>query len=581
MAKRVTSSRGTTRAATNASRRGGTGTSRVDSKRSSWTQREARAVQSYTRVLNAVATAANTVARPEAALQVAIDQVCRLTGWPVGHVYVPASDGTPDLEPTSLWCLEDPARFEVFREVTERTRFAPGRGLPGRVLSSGQPAWIVDVTRDSNFPRARLATNLGVRGAFAFPVLVDDDVVAVLEFFSSRAKAPDKRFLELMAQVGVQLGTAIERNRTAQRLHESEIRKGAIFEAALDCIITMDASGIVTEFNPAAERTFGYSREDVVGKPLAEIVIPARLREAHARGLARHLQTGESRVLGKRVEMTAVRADGGEFPVELTITQLDVGGTPTFTGFVRDLTSAKALEEQFLQAQKMEAVGQLAAGVAHDFNNLLSSILGFSHAQLRKLPAGDPMRRPLELIFAAGKRGEALVREMLAFARPRQARHRVIDVNAVVEAMSPLLGRLLNDDVELRIKPGPAGTRTKADRGQLEQALMNLAVNARDAMPDGGVLTIETGVVAPDEADASGHVVISVSDTGCGMDAPTRARIFEPFFTTKEPGKGTGLGLATVLRMVTDSGGQVSVVSEPGLGTSFRIQLPLSGPDVR
>ncbi len=162
--------------------------------------------------------------------------------------------------------------------------------------------------------------------------------------------------------------------------------------------------------------------------------------------------------------MTAARADGEEFPVELTITQLEVGGMPTFTGFVRDLTRAKALEEQFLQAQKMEAVGQLAAGVAHDFNNLLSTILGFSRAQLRKLPAGDPVRRPLELIFEAGKRGEALVRELLAFARPRHAKHRVIDVNTVVAAVSPLLRRVLGDRVELRIRPGPAGAHTKADR---------------------------------------------------------------------------------------------------------------------
>ena len=199
------------------------------------------------------------------------------------------------------------------------------------------------------------------------------------------------------------------------------------------------------------------------------------------------------------------------------------------------------------------------------------------------------MRRPLELIVEAGKRGAAMVREFLAFARPRQAAHRVIDVNAVVAAVSPLLRRVLGDDVELRIRPGPAGARTKVDRGQLEQALMNLAVNARDAMPDGGVLTIETGVVAPDEADAGphlktragGHVVISVSDTGCGMDGPTCAQIFEPFFTTKEPGKGTGLGLATVFRIVTESGGQVSVASEPGHGTSFRIQLPLSEIGVR
>ena len=337
-------------------------------------------------MLKAVATAASTLVRPEEALQVAIDQVCGLTGWPVGHVYVPAADGTPDLTPTTLWFLDDPARFEVFRSVTERTRFAPGRGLPGRVLASGQPAWIVDVTRDANFPRARVATNLGVRGAFAFPVLVDDDVVAVLEFFSSQAMAPDERLLELMAQVGVELGAAIERNRAAQALGESQIRKGKIFEAALDCIITMDASGLITEFNPAAERTFGYTREEAVGRSLAETVIPERLRDAHARGLSRYLRTGESQVLGRRIEMTAVRADGGEFPIELAIVRLEVGGTPTFTGFVRDLTSAKELEKQFLQAQKMEVLGRLAAGVAHDFNNLLSSILGFSRAESAQAP---------------------------------------------------------------------------------------------------------------------------------------------------------------------------------------------------
>ena len=165
----------------------------------------------------------------------------------------------------------------------------------------------------------------------------------------------------------------------------------------------------------------------------------------------------------------------------------------------------------------------------------------------------------------------------------------MIDVNTVVEAVSPLLGPVLGDGVELRIKPGPAGACTMVDRVQLEQALMNLAVNADDAMPDGGILTIETDIVASDEAAAgsepgagfSGHVVISVSDTGCGMDASTRARIFEPFFRTKDPGKGTGLGLATVFRIVNDSAGQVSVTSEPGRGTSFRIQLPFAGADAR
>jgi signal transduction histidine kinase len=260
----------------------------------------------------------------------------------------------------------------------------------------------------------------------------------------------------------------------------------------------------------------------------------------------------------------------------------DAGEPIRMVGTGQDITDRKRLEEQLRQAQKMEAVGQLAGGVAHDFNNMLTVITGYSETLVRELAPGDPRREEVAEIRKAAERAATLTRQLLAFSRRQMLAPRVLDLNAVVADHARMLPRLIGEDVDLVTVLRPAVSRVKVDRGQLEQVLMNLAVNARDAMPHGGRLTIETSQTTVDEAFAARHrpmppgdyVVLAVGDTGSGMDPVTQAHVFEPFFTTKEQGKGTGLGLATVYGIVKQSDGYIWVSTAPGQGTTFKIFLP-------
>jgi signal transduction histidine kinase/ActR/RegA family two-component response regulator len=247
-----------------------------------------------------------------------------------------------------------------------------------------------------------------------------------------------------------------------------------------------------------------------------------------------------------------------------------------------DVTERKRLEQQLRQSQKLEAVGRLAGGVAHDFNNLLTAILGYCDLGLESLDRQDPLYEQIDEVRKAANRAAALTGQLLAFSRKQILRTRVLDLNSVVADMENMLQRLIGEDIELRTARGDQLGRVKADPGQMEQVIMNLAVNARDAMPQGGKLTIETSNVDLNPVSLSGQetaqstrfVMMAVSDTGHGMDEETKARIFEPFFTTKETGKGTGLGLSTVYGIIKQSGGNISVYSEAGRGTSFKIYLP-------
>ncbi|MGA2421248.1 MAG: ATP-binding protein, partial [Candidatus Acidiferrum sp.] len=286
-------------------------------------------------------------------------------------------------------------------------------------------------------------------------------------------------------------------------------------------------------------------------------------------------------------ETVRAKKDGTHIHVSLTLSSIknSEGQVVGVSTVARDVTDSKNLEEMLRQSQKMEAVGQLAGGVAHDFNNLLGVILGYTGLILDRLRPDDPNRKGIEEIQKAGDRAALLTHQLLAFSRKQVLRPKVLDLNTVVAGTEKLLQRLIGEHIELAVMLSPALGPVKADAGKLEQVIMNLAVNARDAMPPGGRLTIETSNVEVDEEYASlnpaarpgPHVMLSVSDTGCGMDAATKDRIFEPFFTTKEFGKGTGLGLSTVYGIVKQSGGSIWVYSEVGVGTTFKIYLPRVG----
>ncbi len=372
-------------------------------------------------------------------------------------------------------------------------------------------------------------------------------------------------------------------------LQVSEARVRAVLDSALDAIVGMDEHGTIVDWNPCAEIMFGWSRDEVEGRSLAETIIPPDQRVAPCDGLRGFLETGESTLLNKRVEITAWRRDGTVFPVELSLVPLREDPTRRFYGFIADITERRAAEErlrrtedQLRQAQKMEAVGLLAGGVAHDFNNLLTVITGYTDLVISSLPVDAPAQGELQEIMNAAERASWLTRRLLAFSRRQILTPQVLDLNALVGNFEKMLRRLLGEDVVLKTKLAPTLAPIKADPGQIEQIVMNLAVNARDAMPEGGQLTIETADFLLDKSYPKNvvdmpqgrYVLLAVSDTGCGMDAETQTRIFEPFFTTKETGKGTGLGLSTVYGIVKQSNGFIWVYSEPGHGTAFKIYLP-------
>jgi len=331
------------------------------------------------------------------------------------------------------------------------------------------------------------------------------------------------------------------------------------------------------DVNEASIRLYGYSREEFLAKRVEDIAVPEE-RDDAKRALAETLAIGAVRLSARHHATKA----GARLDVDLTSTRIVLGGRPTILTYIRDMTVERRLEVQLAQAQKLESIGNLAGGVAHDFNNLMSIILSYTLLMLQELPPDHPFRPDLEEIKRAGDRAADLTRQLLAFSRQQILEPQVVDLAAVLESMARMLKRLLREDIELNVVlPSRVGS-VHADPGQLEQVIINLAVNARDAMPGGGRLTIEAKDVDLDgqwALDNQGllegaYVVLAVSDTGHGMDEATRGRIFEPFFTTKPKGQGTGLGLSTVFGIVKQSGGHIWVYSEVGLGTTFKIFLP-------
>jgi PAS domain S-box-containing protein len=369
-----------------------------------------------------------------------------------------------------------------------------------------------------------------------------------------------------------------ERERHAERRLAAHER--ALSETAADAMITFGIDGRIRTANPATETLFGYAREALIGRPVEELLAPA-IRADLAGRRERYLRTGIRTMSWTSSELTGCRSDGSDFPIEVSIGE-NTSGERYFSWIIRDASERKALEEQLFQAQKMEAVGQLAGGVAHDFNNMLTAIGGF--AELIRDERDDPETRAIAVdgIRNAASRAGDLTRQLLAFSRRQRLEPAIVSLNDTVDHVEPLLRRLLHEHNMLVIHRAQDLWPVLADPSQLETVVMNLAINARDAMPDGGTLTIQTANVELDELYAQQHIAVapgpyamlSVSDTGQGMDAETQARIFEPFFTTKEVGRGTGLGLSTVYGVIRQSGGTLWVYSEPGAGATFKIYLP-------
>jgi len=373
-----------------------------------------------------------------------------------------------------------------------------------------------------------------------------------------------------------------ERKRAEESLVESEQKLRAITSTATDAIVMIDENRNISYWNPATERILGYGSGEVMGKDI-NIIIPESYREAHERAFNRFVASGHPDHLRKTYEVTAIKKDGTEVPIELSISGVLLKSKCYSIGIMRDISDRKSLEKQLLQAQKMEAVGQLSGGIAHDFNNILTAIIGSGHLMSMRLSNADPLRVFVDQILASSERAAELTHSLLAFSRKQMIISMPVDINEIISGMRKILERIIGEDLEFNVHTSDNDLIAMADKGQIEQVLMNLATNARDAMPGGGTMTITTEEVTIDAlfvqthqfAKTGQYAVISVKDTGIGMDKTTQEHIFEPFFTTKGVGKGTGLGLAMVYGTIKQHNGFITVHSELGKGTTFKIALPL------
>jgi PAS domain S-box-containing protein len=401
-----------------------------------------------------------------------------------------------------------------------------------------------------------------------------------------------ERRRQLLSQHRLRKG-AVAMHRTDEQVGSAEAQAAklrGILESAVTAIITIDDRGLIEAVNPATEHLFGYAAAELIGQNV-KVLMPDPYRAEHDAYIRNYLKTGTRKIIGIGREVSGRRKDGATFPIHLAVSEFEAKGRRYFTGMIHDLSDRKHVEmalreseRRLAQAQKMEAVGQLTGGIAHDFNNLLLVITG-NLELLETRVGGDDARALLKEAQNAAVLGSQLTEQLLTFARQRQLDPRVVSLNDLVIGVAEMLRRTLGAQISLSTSLASDLWETCADACQLQSAIVNLAVNARDAMPKGGRLIVETRNVTV-EADQLGadpelkcgeYVQLSVSDTGMGMPPAVRDRVFEPFFTTKEKGRGTGLGLAMVYGFVKQMGGQASIYSEVGQGTTVNLYLPRAG----
>jgi len=370
---------------------------------------------------------------------------------------------------------------------------------------------------------------------------------------------------------------AVMQDITRRKQSEEAIRRGeerlqAILHSMPDGVIVLDEQGQVTLFNSAAETIFQRRPADVLDHPLEDLFSEAD------RPRYRECLSGAGGV----IELGALQPGGAVVPIDVAVSEISRGGARLSIVVVRDISARKKLEEQYRQSQKMEAVGRLAGGIAHDFNNLMQAILGYSNLLDRRLSPGDPSHDAVKQIQKSLDHATSLTRQLLAFSRKQVLKPKLLPINTAVSDMTKLLRRVLGETIQLKMNLATPAPVIRADPGQIEQIVLNLAINARDAMPQGGTLEIETcnvdfsaaAALSTGAIAAGSYAVLRISDTGCGMSAEVQSHLFEPFFTTKESGKGTGLGLSNVYGVVKQSGGEITVISRAGRGTTFEIYLP-------
>ena len=477
-----------------------------------------------------------------------------------------------------------PSLAKEYIAAIDGASIGPFVGSCGTALYRQERVIVADIATDPLWANYRhLVEPYGLRACWSSPIASEDGTpLGTFAIYYREARYPDQEHLELISHITHLAGIAMEQERSKAELRAAEARYRTLVERlpAITYVADLGSAGKWHYVSPQIESILGFSPEEWLADP--NIWVNNLHPDDREAALAAEELFSETQQMLKS-EYRFFARDGRTlwFHDEAVILRQAEGSPPMMQGLMYDITEEKQLEEQLRQAQKMEAVGQLAGGVAHDFNNLLMLIQLHTDRLCDTLPIDHEARKDTVAIEAAVSRASSLTKQLLAFSRKQVLKPRVLDLNSVLAEAASMLRRLITQEIELKFVPGEALGRIKADPDQIVQVALNLAVNSRDAMPQGGTLTFETKNVTVTERDSRGireatpgnYVALIVRDTGSGMDEQTQARIFEPFFTTKEPGKGTGLGLATVYGIVRQSGGWIEVESRPNAGTTFKVNL--------
>jgi PAS domain S-box-containing protein len=508
----------------------------------------------------------------EEAIGPLLESVCRSLDWDLG-VFWTVDQAKNELRFVRQWHAPERAAT-AFEAANRAFHFAPGVGLPGRVWATARPIWLANVVDDTNFPRLVVATREGLRGALGVPIVVVGEVLGVMEFFRREIRPPDDELLETMAALGHQVGQFAERTRSEATCLASEARKTAILEMALDCIITIDHEGRIVEFNPAAEKTFGYRRAEVLGRPMAELIVPERMRQDHYRDMAHYLETGEGPLLDRRIEIAAMRRDGSEFPAELAVTAIRDGNARCFTAYLRDITEQKRGEEALRDNDRRK--DEFLAMLAHELRNPLAAISNAIELS-RRSDSAEHREWGHDVIVAQVRHLSRMIDDLLDVSRITrgkiQIRKQVLDlhplIRSAVETAMPLMEERAHRCI-VRVAPEPL--QVEGDPTRLEQIIVNLLNNAAKYTETSGTITLAASAEGED-------VIIHVEDTGIGMSAELLARIFDLFAqgdrSIARSEGGLGIGLTLVKSLVEMHGGEVSATSDgPGRGSRFVVRLP-------
>jgi PAS domain S-box-containing protein len=477
-----------------------------------------------------------------------LETIAASLGWEFGAVWEESSGPDAVVRCVETWCADE-ERLSEFARFSRGLSLPPGYGLPGRVWSSGQPAWIGEVQSDPNFPRAQAAFEAGLHVGLCFPIRTARGIVGAIEFLASDARGADDELIATTESLGSQIGQFVERTRAEQAMHEREARHTAILDSALDCIVTIDDQGRILEFNAAAQQTFGYGAEDVVGREMVELIVPPSLRDDHRRGFLRHLDTGEARLLGRRIEIVGMRADGSEFPVELTITRIPLPGPPVFTGFLRDVTERKRAEEE-LRASRVRLVGaqdaerQRLERNLHDGaqQRLVSLALTL---RLARDTAPELSPDSLELLERAQEELGLALDELRELARGIHPA--VLTDRGLVPALEGVAAR---SPVPVELIALPAARLPEPIEAAAYYVVCEALANVAKYSNASGA----TVAVAQD----NGRVLVEISDDGIGGADADR-----------------GSGLRGLADRVEALDGRLELESEPAGGTRLRAEIPL------